>query len=158
MLASGSSISYWLFFFSVALTISILFILSVFKKNDHIAIAMLINLSLLFSTLIASFTGWDWGRWISMYSIGVVLMVSLLKVILSNLEYEKIYRFREGDFFDNVKLHDVKYWILIMTMIFLILFLTLTTRMSHCCPKPSNIPLISGNQAINHVLKNLSFK
>jgi hypothetical protein len=150
MLTHGS-LSYWIFFFSVALAISILFILSVFKRNDHIAIAMLLNLSLLFSTLIASYIGWDWGRWVSMYSISVVLMVSLLKVVLSNLENEKKYRFRESNFFDNVKSHDVKFGILIMTMFFLMLFLTLTTRISICCPQPSEIPLISVNQFIQKI-------
>jgi len=86
-----------------------------------------------------------------MYSISVVLMVSLLKVVLSNLENEKKYRFRESNFFDNVKSHDVKFGILIMTMFFLMLFLTLTTRISICCPQPSEIPLISVNQFIQKI-------
>ena len=47
-------------------------------------------------------------------------MVLLLKVVLSNLEDENIYRFREGSFFDNVKFHDIKFGALIITMFLLI--------------------------------------
>jgi len=36
-------------------------------------------------------------------------MVLLLKVVLSNLEDENIYRFRESSFFDNVKFYDIKF-------------------------------------------------
>ena len=153
-MATHGSLLYWVFFFSIALTMSVLFILSAFKKNDHIAIAMLINAGLLLSTLVASYSGWDWGRWISIYSMGAILILSLLNVILSNLEYEKKYRFRESIFFDNIKSHDVKFGILIMTTSFLIFFLTLTTRISICCPQPSEIQLIP----IEESIQKLDFK
>jgi|APSaa5957512535_1039671.scaffolds.fasta_scaffold33663_2 hypothetical protein len=148
------SLAYWIFFFGIALVMSVLFILSTFKRNDYIAIAMIINLSLFLSTLIASYAGWDWGRWISIYSIGVALIISLLKVVLSNLECEKKYRFKEDNILSGVKLYKVKFLTLIITISLLMLFLTLVTRMAVCCDQPPVIDLIPIDQSI----QNLDFK
>lgn len=140
MLNEGS-VFYWVFFLSLAFAMSTLFALNAFKKIDHIAIAILISLSMISAALLASYSGWDWGRWISTYSIGIVLMISLLKVVLVNLEDGEMYRFSGNKYFENINLTDLRYWVSAIIVISLMSFLTLTTRVSMGGPQEPKIIL-----------------
>jgi hypothetical protein len=134
MVRNGSLIYYG--FFMLIAFLLVIHAASVVARNP---LALILSGFFVFWLLVAvaasALSGWDWGRWISMYGIGFFLLLALLKAIegqtIDSSSRAKTLEAAAAPFVrwssNNVRLSFVFVPVMIA--------IGIMTRMSHCCPR-----------------------
>lgn len=136
--AVRGSIAYWIFFFLLSFSMVSALALSKFNKLNDLAFISLLNMLLMVATAILVISGWDWGRWVSMYGFFSIYSIYLYEISLADLKEKSVFTLVRHQ---TVLGADVKYKILMLIFMILVIFLTSSTRMSHCCPQNNTIEL-----------------
>ncbi len=132
----------WLFYMLLAMSFGVLFLTSVFRSAGQFVLGAGTLLWLVIAVLIAAFSGWDWGRWVSIFSIGCPLLFTLIMLVardsLSGSRFEELTVDRSVA---APKYLKIKYVTLISFSVLFVVILAVLTRMNHCCPQQKNIHL-----------------
>jgi hypothetical protein len=110
-----------------------------FKDKASLYLALLLNSGILFSCLLLTYVFWDVGRLISIYTFITLLSLNVLHESLRHSEATGKLRFP-----NKIQLSEEqqKYLILLFVIGYLI-FVSVITRVPHCCPQPNEIELRS---------------
>lgn len=134
MMRDGSLI-YWGFFMLIAFLLVIHAAIAVAKNSFALILSAFFVFWLLLAVAASVLSGWDWGRWISMYGIGFFLLLALLKAIegqtIDSSSRAKALEAWAAPFFrwsaNNVRPSFVFVPVMIV--------IGIMTRMDHCCPR-----------------------
>ena len=130
------SIYPWLFY--VTFNLFLCFILAYFLKNNFkdFLISMIILLLFMPSLLVASYAGWDWGRFISISTIGYAI---LLCINFSNYKIDKNSNENKNFLiFKTQKVNIINLKNLVFfAFISLLILISISITMPHCCPQKS---------------------
>ena len=98
----------------------------------------------------SAYTGWDWGRWISIFGIGFPLLLGLTfpdtKILNEKITLSKL------NFMPKLNLETLRPKIILICLILLITHLSVSTRMNHCCPHPSGLKLYSASSILGSIV------
>lgn len=100
-----------------------------FNNKNSFFISIVINIFLCLAVAISLVSGWDWGRWISMYSIISLFLLNLLSIV-----YHEIKEFNQFINFKSIIFKNRVTYIIILFISFLF-FLAYHTELDPCCPK-----------------------
>lgn len=150
--AIEGSIAYWIFFFLLSFSMITMLILSKFNKITDLALVFLLNIFLILATAISVVSGWDWGRWVSMYAFFSIYSIYLYEIAVSDVKESWSISLLNSD---TVVSKDLKYQIMFTIFITLLLYLAVNTRMNHCCPQNNAIELTVVDNIKNKVFERL---
>lgn len=122
-------VEYWIFHWGFAALSAgiLLYAWATETSNSKIALALYIWMAL--AVGIAAISGWDWGRWISLFSIGTVLCAFILDACLYDKPLKNTGAVESPH-------HNAKIFYIIG---FALLALQALTHVEHCCAQGSNI-------------------
>jgi len=135
MLSEGSSL-YWLFFLLVAsLLAANLIVVSSDRYLSLIGSTLLLGW-LFVAVALSATAGWDWGRWISMFSISFFLLQSLVQVFES--ECGKMERVSNSFLLAATPFQHKSVGTVVLSSIVLgfSALLSSVTNLAPCCPRP----------------------
>ncbi|MEY4900710.1 MAG: hypothetical protein RI895_1132 [Actinomycetota bacterium] len=136
IISAGSTL-YYIYFALISILMLLLYSIVSFRSKANLFLAILLNGGIFVGCLLTSYIFLDLGRLISMYTIVTLLGLNVLHASLNKSEIR-------GDLRYSMK-HPVseifqKNFILFCIFCYLI-FISLITRVPHCCPQPNEIPL-----------------
>ena len=138
-IATEGSVLFYLYFAAISILMILIFTIAKFKDRASLSLALLLNGGILFSCLLLTYVFWDVGRLISIYTFITLLSLNVLHESLRQSGATGKLRFP-----NKVQLSEEhqKYLILLFVIGYLI-FVSVITRVPHCCPQPNEIPLRS---------------
>jgi hypothetical protein len=136
-IASEGSVLFYLYFAAISILMILIYTIAKFKDKASLYLALLLNSGVLFSCLLLTYVFWDVGRLISIYTFITLLSLSVLHESLRKSEEAGKLRFPNKV---EISEETQKYLILFFVVGYLI-FVSLITRVPHCCPQPNEIPL-----------------
>jgi hypothetical protein len=136
IISEGSTL-YYIYFVALSILFLLLYTVVTFKVRANFYLAILLNVGILLGCSLISYVFLDVGRLISIYTIVTLLSLNVLRASLDKSAIQGNLRFNKPQ-----QLSDVfqKNFIMIFLVSYLV-FVTLITRVNHCCPQPSEIPL-----------------
>ena len=138
-IATEGSVLFYLYFAAISVLLLLIYTIVNFKYRATLFLALLLNAGVLFSCLLLTYVFWDVGRLISIYTFITLLSLNVLHESLSQLEATGKLRFSSKS---QLSEEYQKYFILLFVIGYLI-FVSVITRVPHCCPQPNEIPLRS---------------
>lgn len=130
-LAQEGSFTYWLFFVVIAVLLAAIYLIALAASGGNI-FAPLVLLALgLFAMAIAMYSGWDWGRWISILTVSFYLNLRLQFELSAGASLP-----RE---LTSKSYSSPKEFFLAVAFLFLTIFsgvVALLSQMQHCCSQP----------------------
>jgi hypothetical protein len=133
---NDGSLYYWIFHALLSMCLVLLYQFTKFKEFKEfksLQASTIISSFMILATLIAMISGWDWGRWISMYGILSIFIFNLLSTSLGSIKnINHFILFNEPQSFSKKfsRTHFITAFFLI-----LLIFLSTNTQIMHCCPK-----------------------
>lgn len=141
MHAQGS-VATWVFYLVISLFMCNI-MLSTFATNLQSYLLGLLALSwFIIATFILAYSGWDWGRWISIVSVGFPLTTALIFVANNGNEGGALFGFRlDRGTASRINLDAVKRAVFYISVVTLMIFIGYLTRMPLCCPQGPSLPM-----------------
>ena len=136
-IATEGSVLFYLYFAAISILMILIFTIAKFKDRASLSLALLLNAGVLFSSFLLTYVFWDTGRLISIYTFITLLSLSVLHESMRKSEEAGKLRFPNKV---EISEETQKYLILFFVIGYLI-FVSLITRVPHCCPQPNEIPL-----------------
>jgi hypothetical protein len=136
---SDGSVLFYLFFAAMSVLFLLIYTIVKFKVRVELYLALLLNIGVLFVCALISYVFMDVGRLISIYTFITLFSLNVLYESLRQSEASGTLRFTNKG---EVSEEHQKYLILFFVIGYLI-FVSLITRVPHCCPQPNEIPLRS---------------
>ena len=136
IISNGSTL-YYIYFVALSIIFLLLYTVLTFKVRANFYLAILLNFGILIGCLLISYVFLDVGRLISIYTIVTLLSLNVLRESLAKSEIQGDLRFTKRQALGEV---FQKNFIIIFLVSYLV-FVTLITRVNHCCPQPNEIPL-----------------
>ena len=136
-IASEGSVLFYLYFAAISILMILIYTIVKFKERSSLSLALLLNAGVLFSCILLTYVFWDVGRLISIYTFITLLSLSVLHESLRKSELLGKLRFPNTN---TISEETQKYLILFFVIGYLI-FVSLITRVPHCCPQPNEIEL-----------------
>lgn len=135
---TDGSILYWFFNCLLAGCFILLYQIVKFRDGKSLRASAIISFLLISAVLIAIISGWDWGRWISIYSILSILIFNLLSISLKSIN-----EFNYFMILNDIKItgHCNKLNCTIAAFILFLVFLGINTKLHTCCPQKPVIEL-----------------
>lgn len=136
IISEGSTL-YYIYFVALSILFLLLYTVVTFKVKANFYQALLLNLGIFVGCLLLSYVFLDVGRLISIYTIVTLLSLNVLRESLDKSEIQGRLRFNERQPLGEVFQKNF----IIMFLVCYLVFVTLITRVNHCCPQPNEIPL-----------------
>jgi hypothetical protein len=136
---SDGSVLFYLFFAAISVLFLLIYTIVRFKVRVELYLALLLNFGVLFACALISYVFMDVGRLISIYTFITLLSLNVLHESLRQSEANEKLRFPNKV---EVSEEQQKHLILLFVIGYLI-FVSVITRVPHCCPQPNEIPLRS---------------
>jgi hypothetical protein len=136
-IASEGSVLFYLYFAAISILMILIYTVAKFRDRASLGLALLLNAGVMFSCLLLTYVFWDVGRLISIYTFITLLSLSVLHESMRKSEETGKLRFPNKV---EISEETQKYLILFFVIGYLI-FVSLITRVPHCCPQPNEIPL-----------------
>jgi hypothetical protein len=136
IISNGSTL-YYIYFVALSIIFLLLYTVLTFKVRANFYLAILLNFGILIGCLLISYVFLDVGRLISIYTIVTLLSLNVLRESLAKSEIQGDLRFNERQALGEVFQKNF----IIMFLVSYLVFVTLITRVNHCCPQPNEIPL-----------------
>jgi len=134
---SQGSVLYYIYFAALSILFLLLYTVATFKIKTDFYLAIVLNGGIFLGCLMISYVFLDVGRLISIYTIVTLLALSVLRESLHKSAMQGQLRFNEEQPLSEL---FQKNFVIIFLVSYLI-FVTLITRVNHCCPQPNEIPL-----------------
>lgn len=136
IISDGSTLCY-IYFRALSILFLLLYTIVAFKVRASFYLAILLNLGIFTGCLLIKYVFLDVGRLISIYTIVTLLRLNVLRESLTMSEIQGGIRFNKRQLLGEV---FQKNFIIIFLVSYLV-FVTLITRVNHCCRQPNEIPL-----------------
>jgi len=136
IISQGSTL-YYIYFVALSILFLLLYTVVTFKVRASFYLAILLNFGIFIGCLLISYVFLDVGRLISIYTIVTLLSLNVLRESLAKSEIQGDLRFNERQALGEVFQKNF----IIMFLVSYLVFVTLITRVNHCCPQPNEIPL-----------------
>lgn len=137
LIATDGSVLFYIYFASISILLLLLFTIVKFKKKTDLYLALLLNSGILLSCLMLTYVFWDVGRLISIYTFITLISLNVLSGSLRKSEMSGKLRFQSKVEFNA----ESKTYLMLFFVIGYLIFVSLVTRVPHCCPQPNEIPL-----------------
>ena len=134
---SEGSVLYYIYFAALSILFLLLYTVATFKIKTDFYLAIVLNGGIFLGCLMISYVFLDVGRLISIYTIVTPLALSVLRESLHKSAIQGQLRFTKAQQLSEL---FQKNFVIIFLVSYLI-FVTLITRVNHCCPQPNEIPL-----------------
>jgi hypothetical protein len=134
---SQGSVLYYIYFAALSILFLLLYTVATFKIKTDFYLAIVLNGGIFLGCLMISYVFLDVGRLISIYTIVTLLALSVLRESLHKSAMQGQLRFNKEQPLSEL---FQKNFVIIFLVSYLI-FVTLITRVNHCCPQPNEIPL-----------------
>ena len=138
-LISEGSILYYIYFAVLAVLFLLLYTIVKFKNKANFYLAILLNTGILIGCLLISYVFWDVGRLISIYVFITLISLNVLDQAVSKFENQGRLRFASKNELSEIFQKNF----IIFFLVGYLIFISLITRVNHCCPQPNEIPLRS---------------
>jgi len=149
MISKGSS-NIWMFYLLLNSIIAVVVTTILSRSFDEFALRIIILAWMVLAVCTSAYTGWDWGRWISIFGIGFPLLLGLTfpdtKILNEKITLSKL------NFMPKLNLETLRPKIILICLILLITHLSVSTRMNHCCPHPSGLKLYSASSILGSIV------
>ena len=136
-IATDGSVLFYIYFASISILLLLLYTIVKFKKKTDLYLALLLNSGILLSCLMLTYVFWDVGRLISIYTFITLISLNVLYGSLRKSEMSGQLRFQSKVEFSA----ESKTYLMLFFVIGYLIFVSLITRVPHCCPQPNEIPL-----------------
>ena len=136
-IATDGSVLFYIYFASISILLLLLDTIVKFKKKTDLYLALLLNSGILLSCLMLTYVFWDVGRLISIYTFITLISLNVLYGSLRKSEMSGQLRFQSKVEFSA----ESKTYLMLFFVIGYLIFVSLITRVPHCCPQPNEIPL-----------------
>jgi len=136
IISNGSTL-YYIYFVALSILFLLLYTVVTFKVRASFYLAILLNFGIFIGCLLISYVFLDVGRLISIYTIVTLLSLNVLRESLAKSEIQGDLRFNKQQPLGEVFQKNF----IIMFLVSYLVFVTLITRVNHCCPQPNEIPL-----------------
>jgi hypothetical protein len=137
LIVSEGSVLFYMYFASISILLLLIYTLVKFKKKTDLSLALLLNSAILLACLILSYISIDIGRTISIYTFITLISLNVLHESLRKSEMSGQLRFPSTVEFSA----ETKTYLVLFFVIGYLIFVSLITRVPHCCPQPNEIPL-----------------
>jgi len=136
-IATEGSVLFYIYFASISILLLLIYTVVKFKKKTDFYLALLLNSGILLSCLMLTYVFWDVGRLISIYTFVTLISLNVLYGSLRKSEISGKLRFQS-----KVEISaESKTYLMLFLVIGYLIFVSLVTRVPHCCPQPNEIPL-----------------
>jgi len=136
IISEGSTL-YYIYFVALSILFLLLYTVVTFKVKANFYLAILLHFGIFLGCLLISYVFLDVGRLISIYTLVTLLSLNVLRESLDKSAIQGDLRFNKLRPISEV---FQKNFIIIFLVSYLV-FVTLITRVNHCCPQPNEIPL-----------------
>ena len=136
-IATEGSVLFYIYFASISILLLLIYTVAKFKKKTDFYLALLLNSGILLSCLMLTYVFWDVGRLISIYTFITLISLGVLSESLRKSEMSGKSRFQSKVEFSA----ESKTYLMLFLVIGYLIFVSLVTRVPHCCPQPNEIPL-----------------
>lgn len=136
-IATEGSVIFYIYFASISILLSLLYTIVKFKKKTDLYLALLLNSGILLSCLMLTYVFWDVGRLISIYTFITLISLNVLYESLHKSEMSGKLRFQNKVEFSA----ETRSYLVLFFVIGYLIFVSLVTRVPHCCPQPNEIQL-----------------
>lgn len=149
MISKGSA-NIWVFYLLLNSIIAVVVTTILSRSFYEFALRIIILAWMVLAVNISAYTGWDWGRWISILGIGFPLLLGL--TLFNTTILNEITTLSKLSFMPKLNLETLKPKIILICLILLITHLSVSTRMNHCCPHPSGLKLYSTSSILGSII------
>lgn len=136
-IATEGSVLFYIYYASISILLLLIYTVVKFKKKTDFYLALLLNSGILLSCLMLTYVFWDVGRLISIYTFITLISLNVLHESLRKSEMSGKLRFQSTVEFSP----EFKTYLILFFVIGYLIFVSLVTRVPHCCPQPNEIPL-----------------
>lgn len=136
-IATEGSVLFYIYYASISILLLLIYTVVKFKKKTDFYLALLLNSGILLSCLMLTYVFWDVGRLISIYTFITLISLNVLHESLRQSGISGKLRFQSKVEFSA----EFKTYLMLFFVIGYLIFVSLITRVPHCCPQPNEIPL-----------------
>lgn len=136
-IATEGSVLFYIYYASISILLLLIYTVVKFRKKTDFYLAILLNSGIILSCLMLTYVFWDVGRLISIYTFITLISLNVLHESLRQSEISGKLRFQGNVEFSA----ESKTYLILFFVIGYLIFVSLATRVPHCCPQPNEIPL-----------------
>jgi hypothetical protein len=138
-LINEGSVLYYIYFAAISILFLLIYTITKFRTKTSLGFALLLNAGILIGCVLTSYVFLDAGRLISMYTFITLISLNILSESLKKSTALGDLRFETSSQISELFQKNF----IIFFLVGYLIFISLITRVNHCCPQPNEIPLRS---------------